>query len=211
MGLTMKLLISAFLLLLCLAANAAVDNNPRVVRLRGFKGLWLAPSNPTSFTNNGPITIIDASVASPYPSSITVPNVSGVLLHITVVLNNMSHTFPDDCDILLSNPQGTNIVLMSDCGGNATHPISNVTLVFTDTATTPLPDSTQIVSGTYAPTNYGAGDPFLPPAPSTGLTTTFNDFLGLNPSGVWSLWVVDDQGGDAGSIAGGFSLIFEYQ
>jgi subtilisin-like proprotein convertase family protein len=34
-------------------------------------------------------------------------------------------------------------------------------------------------------------------------------FNGTSPNGTWSLWVVDDEELDAGSISAGWELIFE--
>jgi uncharacterized repeat protein (TIGR01451 family) len=69
-----------------------------------------------------------------------------------------------------------------------------------------LPDSTAIIGGTYAPTDYEPGDPFAPPAPAGAAGSTFAIFNATDPQGIWSLYVVDDTTGDAGSIAGGWSL-----
>lgn len=197
----------AVLLGCCLCA---ADNNARVYRYRGFRGIWAGPQETLTWTNCGPITIVSDAPASPYPSTIIVQNVSRPVSHIAVVISGLSHRFPDDIDMLLVNPQGTNIVLMSDCGGNSANTLVNAVLTFTDTATTDLPDSTLIASGTYKPTNYGAGDAFQAPAPTDSLTTTFADFIGRDANGGWSLYVRDDSGGDAGEITNCWSITFSY-
>ena len=194
---------------------AAADNVARIYRFRGFKDMWVGGTvesgiTPTTcaFTNSSTITINDNSTASPYPQTLTVACsiLTNPITHITVVIDTLNHNFPDDIDMLLVAPFGTNIVLMSDCGGG--NDLVNVVLLFTDTATVDLPDSTQITTGVYKPTNYGAGDFFNGPAPTGSRTTTFADFLGRDPNGVWSLYVIDDQGGDAGTIVNGFYIIF---
>jgi subtilisin-like proprotein convertase family protein len=118
----------------------------------------------------------------------------------------MSHTFPDDIDILLVDPTGLKTLLMSDAGGGPD--ITNVTLTFDDAASSSLPDSTLIVSGSYRPTNFGSSiDTFAAPAPAGPYAANpLSVFNGANPNGTWSLYVVDDAGGDIGSIAGGWSL-----
>ncbi|MGH2829748.1 MAG: proprotein convertase P-domain-containing protein [Actinomycetota bacterium] len=65
-----------------------------------------------------------------------------------------------------------------------------------------LPDFSQISTGTYDPTNYGGVDPFPAPAPSGTPETAMSVFNGTDANGVWKLLVVDDLGGDVGSIAG---------
>ena len=167
--------------------------------------------NPTSATNAAAIGIPLSGIASPYPSSVTFECVPGLLKHIAVTLDGLSHSSPDDIDVLLVGPGGQTMKLMSDCGGFTSQKLTNVVLTFTDTATTPLPDSTRISSGVYRPTNYGDGDAFLPPAPSTVPAADFSPFLATNPNGTWSLYVVDDQGGDSGSIARGWSLGIEWE
>jgi PKD repeat protein len=93
---------------------------------------------------------------------------------------------------------------MSDAGGSAD--LVNVDLVFDDAAASQLPDSTQITAGTYKPTNYGVGDTFPAPAPAPSAATTLSTFDGTDPNGTWSLYVVDDTGGDSGNLAGGWCL-----
>lgn len=162
------------------------------------------PSQQT-FNGSGSISVPSSGTASPYPSTISVSGVPGAVVGVTVTLNNINHTYPDDLDVLLVGPAGQSVILMSDVGGSAD--LVNVTLTFDDAATQELPDNSQLYPGTYRPTNKSPSETFPSPAPSgapsgTGLWV----FNGVNPNGTWSLYVMDDASGDAGSIAGGWSL-----
>jgi hypothetical protein len=126
----------------------------------------LAPAQ--TFSNPEPIVVPGFGPASPYPSTILVSGLSGRIVSVTVALYGLEHGFPDDMDVLLVGPQGQTVVLMSDCGGAAN--LMGVDLVFADGAP-PLPDSGLITSGTYSPTNIGAGDAF-PPRRPPGRTAT---------------------------------------
>src|SRR5207248_1083216 len=127
---------------------------------------------------------------------------------VTVTLKGLSHTYPDDLDVLLVGPGGQKVVLMSDAGGGIG--INNVTLSFDDAAASNLPDSSAIVSGTYKPTDFVAGDTFPSPAPAGPYGTALSAINGLDPNGAWSLYVLDDAAGDSGSISGGWSLQFTF-
>ncbi|WP_234785697.1 hypothetical protein [Bacillus mycoides] len=176
--------------------------------------LQIGPTGPTGPT--GPATffvqftnptgiIIDGDTqgpAVPYPSDIVVAGVPGTIIKVTATLNNMSHTFPSDLDILLVGPLGQNVMLMSDAGGGTD--IVSVTLTFDDDAANQVP--TPIVSGMYQPTNLGGGDILPAPAPAPPYGSALNVFNGTNPNGTWSLFVFDDAGADSGNIAGGWSL-----
>ena len=158
----------------------------------------------TSYTNSTTIVIPDSGGAAPYPASITVSGLTGVVAGATVRLTGLTHGFPDDLDILLVGPAGQKILLMSDAGGG--HSISGVALNFAD-GNADLPDVLTITSGNVKPTNYEAGTDSLPaPAPSGAAGTAFSVFNGSNPNGEWALYVADDSTGDAGSISGGWSL-----
>ncbi|WP_026690985.1 proprotein convertase P-domain-containing protein [Alteribacter aurantiacus] len=154
-----------------------------------------------SFTNDTPILIpVDQEsgegIASPYPSEINV-NMPGTIIKVTVTLNDLSHTFPDDIFLLLVSPNGQSLRLMGDAGGS--DEINNVTITFDDDANEPLPDDDQIVSGTYLVSNYPI---FPPPAPQEELSI----FNGVSPNGTWQLFAFDDAGGDVGVMAGGWTL-----
>ena len=160
------------------------------------------------FCNGAAITIPDSGAATPYPSTINVSGLTGLVSKVTVTLTGMNHTFPDDVDILLVSPSGKSVLLMSDTGGSLD--LVNVNLTFDDAAASQLPDGTQIVSGTFKPSNYGSGDTFPAPAPASSVATpyggTMGNFNGTNPNGDWNLFVVDDLGGDMGSISGGWCI-----
>jgi subtilisin-like proprotein convertase family protein len=153
--------------------------------------------------NPASITIPDSGPGVPYPSNINYSS-GGSVTDVNVTLNDVNHTYPDDVDILLVGPAGQSVILMSDAGGS--NDVTDVDLTFDDEATATLPDSAQIVAGSYDPTNYLTGDTFPAPAPGGPYGTTMSVFDGTNPNGNWSLYVVDDLGGDEGQIAGGWCL-----
>jgi subtilisin-like proprotein convertase family protein len=157
-------------------------------------------SNPTS------IAINDAAVATPYPSDIVVSGLGNVT-QVTLTLTGITHTFPDDIDMLLVGPQGQTAVIFSDVGGNI--PASGLTITLDDSAPLALLDNGPLVSGTFQPTNVGTADTFPPPAPASFSTASaLSIFNGTNPNGTWSLYVVDDTAIDSGSITGGWALNF---
>ncbi|MEP6685976.1 MAG: hypothetical protein ABJB22_04295 [Verrucomicrobiota bacterium] len=125
-----------------------------------------------------------------------------------MTLSNFSHFYPADVDVLLVGPQGQNVMLMSDVG--TFFPVTGLTFTFNNNSGTSMPSAAQLTSGTYAPTNFdpvGDVDGFPAPAPMVGpYGSSFNPFLGTNPSGTWSLYVLDDVAGNNGQFASGWSL-----
>jgi subtilisin-like proprotein convertase family protein len=173
----------------------------------------------TVFTNSNPITINDRTananppgLGSLYPSNITVAGMSGTITQVKATVNGLSHTFPDDVDILLVGPGGQRTILMSDAGGDPD--LSGVNVTFDQNAAT-LPDAGPITTTSYRPANYGGNtniepggvDNFPAPAPGqTNYTADLSVFNGTVPNGTWQLFVVDDENVDTGSISGGWSL-----
>lgn len=149
--------------------------------------------NPIPGCGSGVSIIInDNSTATPYPSIITT-DASNPEIRIL----GLSHPFPDDIDIVLVAPNGVACVLMSDCGGG--NALVNVDLTFNSGAVTPLPDATQIISGTYRPTNKGLEtDPF--PGLVTPVGGWQTNLAALSGIGQWKLYVVDDTSQDPGTI-----------
>ncbi len=159
-----------------------------------------------TFTNAAALSIPDSGNGSPYPSTINVSGMSGTISKVVVKLKGLSHTYPDDLDILLVGPGGQMVILLSDAGGAAD--VVNGNLTFDSAASTVLPNSSQIVSGTYLPTNYGTGDSFPLPAPTASSAgTSLGVFNATAPNGTWRLFLRDDYAQDRGSIASGWELI----
>lgn len=171
---------------------------------------------PHDFSNTSSITLRDATdttspaptTASAYPSSITVAGIGVGPYKIKVTLNNLSHDFPSDLDVILVGPTGHGVKVMSDTGFS---PISNATLTFDDAATTTLPpesSSDPILSGSYKPSDFGTDpDTFPPPQTTSSTSTTLTDaFATENPNGEWKLFIVDDSSGGRGVLAGGWTL-----
>jgi uncharacterized delta-60 repeat protein len=104
------------------------------------------------YTNSAFIAINDDTVATPYPSTITVSNAVGSVVKATITLTNLVHTSPGDIDALLLSPEQQSVLFMAHAG--AQNAVSGVTLTFDDAASTSLPQSGQIISGTNKPTAY---------------------------------------------------------
>src|SRR5207248_7737953 len=117
-----------------------------------------------TFSNTTAITIPDHGSAVPYPSSINVSGLTGLVSKARVTLNGLSHSFPRDVNALLVGPTGANVLLMSHAGG--AHSLPNVTRTFHDSASVPLPQTAAITSGSDKPTSYPAAVSFNPPAPA---------------------------------------------
>jgi subtilisin-like proprotein convertase family protein len=177
--------------------------------LIAFLGASLRPSQTAhALTHTQPddITIPSSGAASPYPSSIFVQGEPGLITDIDVRLVGLSHTYPDDLDIVLQHePSGVSVLIMSDaCGGDD---LNNATILFDDEAPfglVPNDSGCSSVNGAFShhqPTNYGAGDSLPSPAPTSGYASTLSAFDGITPNGWWRLWVFDDTSPDSGLLS----------
>ncbi|HEX2275021.1 MAG TPA: hypothetical protein VHG90_14205 [Acidimicrobiales bacterium] len=185
------------------------------------------PSGAVLFCNATPITFTPPTTPTqsvqpftPYPSNITVSGLAGTITDVNVTLNGFTHVRPEDIDVLLVAPDGTNHVLMSDIGGDNLfpgEPVSGVNLTFDDQAAAPAPADSQLSSGTFRPTDddndvdefvTGNADTFTSPAPAPSANQTLGAFNGRQPNGTWSLFVVDDQPGppEPASFSGGWCV-----
>lgn len=153
-------------------------------------------------SNPAPITINDSSVATPFPSRVQIAGANGTVIEASVKLNGFTHTFPADTRFLLVSPTGRASIIMAGAGGGT--PVSNLVVTLTDFASGQVP-SGNFVSGLYLPTvNRTTDFPF--PAPEGPYGTTFSNFVGDDPNGIWSLYVLDDFAPDVGIISGGWEL-----
>ncbi|MEZ5285745.1 MAG: Ig-like domain-containing protein [Vicinamibacterales bacterium] len=150
-----------------------------------------------------PVSIPDIGLASPYPVSLAVAGLSGTIDDVSITLNDLTHTYPEDLDMLLVGPGGQAVMFMSDVGG--WNDVSNIDLTFQDGA--PPPSDSQLVSGTFAPTNVSALESLPAPAPPGPYPSALSTFRGTDPNGTWMLYIEDDFITDVGTMAG-FTLTF---
>ena len=119
---------------------------PRADRANSPASAVMSTSESRSFTNASPLAIPAFGSAPPYPSTIAVTGLSLPISKLTVTLSDLTHTHPDDLDVLLVAPAGQSVLLMSDAGGGL--PIDHATLIFDDAASLEQPDETQMISST---------------------------------------------------------------
>jgi subtilisin-like proprotein convertase family protein len=183
----------------------------------------LAIAVPTAgaatFANTTPISIPAGAPdttdgpASPYPSTISVAGIPGNVADVNVTLNGLTHTCMSDTRFLLVGPGGQNSILLSTAGGYCNDPVANAVITLDDEAPTSYPCNVS-PSGTFKPT----ADPITPPpaedctpadnnafpapAPAAPYPAALSSFDGHPADGAWSLFVLDQFGGDSGSLAG---------
>jgi large repetitive protein len=158
----------------------------------------------TAWSNAAAILIPDHGAAAPYPSTIAVSGLTGVVVKASVTLNGLTHSFPHDVNALLVCPTGGNVLLMSHTGGG--HSATNLTLTFDDAVTNALPASDALASGTNLPSSYPASVAFPSPAATGPYGTKLATLAGRGPNGAWSLYIFDDANGDNGYVANGWTL-----
>ncbi|MDQ4133726.1 MAG: hypothetical protein M3179_11100 [Actinomycetota bacterium] len=126
----------------------------------------MGPAGAVVFSNPTPIQAEIAFSCEPYkttplyPSPITVSGLAGTVTDVNVTLHDFaaqvragevrSFGYADDADILLEAPNGTNVMLMSDVGGNSGPAVnlSGVDITIDDSAPTNLPADTPFTSNT---------------------------------------------------------------
>lgn len=179
------------------------DERAGVTNNLGTVAFPFDPPSVSVRSNPAAIIIPDRGKATPYPSTITVSNLLGVVTKATVTLRGLTHSFPQDLSALLVSPTGGSVLLMSHAGGG--HSVSNLTLTFDDAGAS-LPSSGSLSNKTYKPGHYAASVVFPAPAPSGAYGSTLAAVIGQSPIGVWSLYLLDDAAGDGGIVSGGWSL-----
>jgi hypothetical protein len=93
---------------------------------------------------------------------------------------------------------------MANAGAN--NSIVDVSILFDDGASGPLPQFASIASGVYQPTVYGTLASLPSPAPAAPYASMLAALDGTNPNGEWSLYVYDSKVGNSGFIAEGWGL-----
>jgi hypothetical protein len=168
-----------------------------------------------TFTSTGRIAVPDdsgmnatgAGKAGPYPSTLDVSGfANGAITDVNLTLTGFTHTSPADSDVLLSENNDRQALVMSDVSDGTK--AANINLTLDDEAATLIPANAPLQSGTFRPTNSeDFVDTFDAPAPAFDGTVALRTFDGSDPNGTWQLWVMDNAGGDVGEFAGGWALV----
>jgi subtilisin-like proprotein convertase family protein len=165
-----------------------------------------------TFTNSTVIVITDNANATPFPSSITVAGQTGVISHVRVRLNLISHAAPLDLTIWLVGPNFATVPLLAR---PPTSQLSSANLEFDECAprTMAYPGAPSIFntmpalpSGRYRPGIYPAAGVASFPNPTGEFPTRLTSLEGIQGNGTWSLYVKDNAPGTGGVIASGWTL-----
>jgi streptogramin lyase len=178
--------------------------------------------DPPAFPNSDPIPI-KLSGAPDTPATVNVSGLQGTITDVNLRLTGLSHTFPDDLDVILQSPSGKAALVMSDVGSavsskastsKTSYPADGITLTLDDQAARSLSDTNPLVSGIFKPTNItdpleqlNEGD--FPGPSNVNFPTALTSFNGESPNGTWKLWLDDDTLGTkdiGGKLYGGWGL-----
>ncbi len=137
-------------------------------------------AGPNDFPNSGGITITSPTTAgasqpaSPYPSTISVSGMTGLISDVDVHLFGVNHDIAHDIDILLVGPTGASIVLMSDVPSGGGFPAINANLTFDDQAAARFPNG-DLTGGTFKPSDNDVNQTTIDSWPSAAPATRCGD------------------------------------
>jgi subtilisin-like proprotein convertase family protein len=150
-----------------------------------------------------------SGLANPYPLRMNILDPEGnerIVTDLNVAVVGISHSRPDDLELLLVGPQGQRALLMSDACGDK--PLNDVNLGFDDEAPAPRPDgSTPACDATAKPTDHEPGDRLPAPAPQGAYSNSLSVFDGTELAGAWSLYAFDDADGAEGYTLAPFFVL----
>ena len=197
------------------SAGIAIRSDGKIIVAGGGDGYWslarLLGDPRAVVTNNTPISPPDRVGTNPpttVSSTVNISGLPGAVTKVRVSLNNITHTFPADLDVVLQSPSGSFTMVASDTIAGSPG-VMNFTATFDQSALAPttLPLNN---TGFYQPTNSPGNATLEPggidnlPSPGPGSfnfgTPILTGFDGENPNGEWKLFVVDDEAADTGSI-----------
>jgi len=116
------------------------------------------------------------------------------LTSLELVLTDLTHTHPQDLDIYLISPFGESIEIMTDKGDGIS--VNGLDIVFSDLGSSLPDDGSGLGSGPYRPEDSTG------PGSGTGFFRYFGNSGGTD---AWELIIIDDAGGDFGSL-GSYTL-----
>jgi len=131
---------------------------------------------------NGPITPPTVQTYQPQVFTVAVSGLGTYLWDLNLN-TEISHTYPGDCDITLTSPAGTVVIVTTD-NANGPDNVFNGTL-WDDNVNIPVTD-VAFVNNTVVPQVSPEG--------------RFQAFRGEDPNGTWTLTIADDAGIDTGNL-----------
>ncbi|MBK8180088.1 MAG: proprotein convertase P-domain-containing protein [Planctomycetes bacterium] len=145
----------------------------------------LAAMTPSVSSNTTPLPIPPGAPTTSSGTTVDTMAVSGLGTSIAnlTLFTQITHTFNGDLDITLTSPAGTAVVVTTDNAGTSAD-VFNGTLFD--------PDGTDTVTDHVYP-DLVVATPLTPEG-------SFDNFLGEDPNGTWTLTIVDDASGDTGSL-----------
>ncbi len=160
--------------------DADTDGNKLMANALTWAANWPEPSYATYNSTDTPMAIPDTNPGVAV-STITVSSAPTSISKVKVTLN-ITHTWDADLDIVLVSPDGTFTNLTVDNGGSGDNYTATV---FDDAAATAIDD----LGFSFAPFTGS----YIPEQPLASV-------IGEDANGVWTLIVVDDLGGFAGTL-----------
>lgn len=170
-----------------------------VIAALGMTGTAAAQTETKAFTSQN-VTFPDIGNANPYPRTLEVSGVRGLVTQLGLKYDGFSSDRPVDIDTLLVAPDGKTLVPISDAGG-ATG-VAGLDFTFQDGAA-PFTAAGPLTSGTFQPTDFDPLEPWNAPAPAPPFGTTLAQFNGINANGTWRLFAFSDfvDGDSDGSLS----------
>lgn len=162
----------------------------------------------TTFSNGTPITLADHAPASLYPSPIEVSGVPAPSGAVQVTLHGVRHSWVGDIAAMLVAPDGRGFSVFIPCDRDDSSGVSDADWTFSASATARIGrffNGTR--SGEYQ-ADVCPGRNLPAPAPLGPYDADWDNLAGLNPNGVWRLYIADTAPGDSGVVAGGWSISF---
>lgn len=120
---------------------------------------------------------------------------------LDVVLNNLSHSYPNDMNMVLASPSGTQVEFVSSNCGN--YGVGNANYRFDEEAPVAFPDDGPCATtGVFAPAFFSGPDTNLAPGFPGPYARSLSAFDGQLANGDWKLLINDDGAGDFGYLEG---------
>jgi subtilisin-like proprotein convertase family protein len=120
---------------------------------------------------------------------------------VDVIVDQLTHTFPEDLDLVAISPSGTKVTLASDICHD--QPWGDQTLTFDDESAAPAGYESACGAQTrFKPTDYGVPVTTLLNGVTGPFATALSAFDGQLANGVWRLELNDKVTGDYGYVQG---------